>query len=58
MSALVKAKNISGRVLCLASGVVQPDGIGEATVAEMSTLRDHLERVVEAAPVVKKKEVK
>lgn len=58
MDALVKAKNISGRALCLTSGVVQPDDIGQATEAEVSTLWEYLEVVVEPAPVDKKKEEK
>lgn len=58
MEALVKAKNISGRALCLTSGVVQPGDVGQATEAEMSTLWEYLERVVEPAPAAKKKEEK
>lgn len=58
MDALVKAKNISGRVLHLTSGAVQPDGIGQATKAEISTLWEYLEAVVEPAPAPKVKEAK
>lgn len=44
-SATVKVKNISGRNVCLTSGILAADQEGEATVAEACTLVDYIQIV-------------
>lgn len=47
MTILVKAKNISGRALCLAGGIVKPDDIAEVDRSEAIAHRGLLEIQVE-----------
>lgn len=47
MTVLVKAKNISGRALCLAGGIVKPDDIAEVDRSEAIAHRGLLEIQVE-----------
>lgn len=44
-SSSVKVKNVSGRNICLTSGILAPDKEGEATIAEASTLSDYIKKV-------------
>ena len=48
MTDKVKAKNISGRALCLAGGIVKPDDIAEMSRAEAIAHRGLLEIQIEA----------